>query len=92
MEDVILVKMNSSNILIAMIVNAKKAAQKIIPTIVLKKVDNVHANPIILAEPVMCVRMDTLIILVVKIVDALQITQLTTLMLVKRELDSVLVR
>ena len=84
--------MDSLDILIALIVHANKTALKITPTFVIEKMENVLANPTLLAEPVMRVRMDTLIILVVKIVDALQITQLTTLMLVKRKLDSVLVR
>ena len=65
--------MDSSDILNALIVRANKTALKITPTFVKKKMDNVYANPIILAEPVMRVRMNIMIILVVKIVDALQI-------------------
>ena len=52
--------------------HANKTALKITPTFVIEKMENVLANPIILVEPVIRVKMDTLIILVVKIADALQ--------------------
>ena len=54
--------------------------------------DNVHASPIILTEPVIPVRMNTLIILVVLIVNALQTTQMAVLMSVLRKVVNVLVR
>ena len=54
--------------------------------------DNVHASPIILTEPVIPVRMSTLIILVVLIVNALQTTQMAVLMSVLRKVVNVLAR
>ena len=81
-EDVLIAMMDSSDILIALIVHANKTALKITPTFVIEKMENVLANPTLLAEPVMRVRMDTLIILVVKIVDALQIVPKIHLMFV----------
>ena len=78
--------MDSSDILNALIVRANKTALKITPTFVIEKMENVLANPTLLAEPVMRVRMDTLIILVVKIVDALQIVPKIHLMFVLKEM------
>ena len=77
--------MDSSDILNALIVHANKTALKITPTFVKKKMDNVYANPIILAEPVMRVRMNIMIILVAKIVDALQIIPTIHLMSVVKK-------
>ena len=48
--------------------------------------DNVHASPIILTEPVILVRINTLIILVAMIVNASQHTQRTTLMFAERKM------
>ena len=84
-EDVLIAMMDSSDILIALIVHADKTVLKITPTFVIEIMGAVLANPTMLAEPVMRVRMDTLIILVVKIVDALQIIPTIHLMSVIKE-------
>ena len=54
--------------------------------------DNVHASQIILTEPVIPVRMNTLIILVALIVNASQTTQMAVLMSVLRKAANVLAR
>ena len=80
-----IVMKNSLDILIALIVHAKKAAQKTIPTFVKKKVDNVLANPISLTEPVILVRINIMIILAVVIADAFHILPTIHLMFVTKK-------